>query len=143
MYKAKAIELYDEYARRDDARDLSFRQIDAVIDTLVNTRWTRAVNTDDVARIVEQKFPQEENQMFRPTPQSGKSTQQQPAQSKEEQRQIITYFFNQKYWERVAPLAIPPVTDDAKMGSVINFKAFFSEAELQSRQAYEPRRISD
>ncbi len=134
MYKQYATELFDRYMReRSDARDLSFRQIDAVIDALVATRFDHNATTDDVAKIVEQKFPQEESQMFRPTPQSGKSTQQQPTQSKEEQRQIITYFFNQKYWERVAPLAIPPVTDDAKMGSVINFKAFFSAIDANVR----------
>jgi len=117
MRKQKATELFDLYMQRDDARDLSFRQIDAVIDTLVLIPHIEG-NTDDVARIVEQKFPKE-NQMHRPYSPTQKPQQK---QSIKEVAQIIEYFIA-NYWARLVPKAIVP-TENGNKKNAINYLNF-------------------
>jgi len=119
MYKAKAIELYDEYARRDDARDLSFRQIDAVVDALLKTRFDHPADVDDVAAVVERVCPQESPMMYRP-----QQSTQQPKQSKEDMNKEIMAFLNSGRWSEVAPRAIPPFDANGQVASAINYNAF-------------------
>src|SRR5260221_13726154 len=132
MHKQYATELFDRYMREhSDPRDLSFRQIDAVIDALLKTRFDHPADVDDVAAVVERVCPQE-NEMFRPTPQSGKSTQQQ--QSPQEQKQILAQFLEKDYAAKVAPNAIQLVDQNGKIVSKINLNAF--AAAVKSETTY-------
>ncbi len=116
MFKQKATELFDRYMREhSDPRDLSFRQIDAVIDALLKTRFDHPADIDDVAAVVERVCPQEKNQM----PQTQKPKQK---QSIKEVAQIIEYFIA-NYWARLVPKAIVP-TENGNKRNAINYLNF-------------------
>ncbi len=130
MDKQQATLLLDQYMQSDSARDLSFRQSDAVVGVLMTTFIdSEDVDVSDVARVVEKLF-KENKGMFRPTPQSGKSTQQQ--QSPQEQKQILAQFLTHNYAALVAPNAVKFVDENGKVVSKINMQAFANAVKAET-----------
>src|SRR5229473_2064978 len=119
MHKQYATKLFDKYMREhSDPRDLSFREQNEVIYELLKTKFDHEADINDVAEIVERKFPQE-SPMYRP-----QQSTQQPKQSKEDMNKEIMGFLNSGGWSEVAPLAIPPFDANGQVASAINYNAF-------------------
>lgn len=134
MDKQSAVMLLDQYMQRADAVDLDERQQQRVIRKL---QWLNSADVNTVVKIAE-----EENSMYRGNaPQSQQNPTQKGTQTKKEINEIISYFLSEKYFERMAPQAVPLCNEDGSVRSMINTKAFFQAVHEQTTAGIGKQRV--